>query len=119
MEAAEVPGDADAAFWEPAWLPPGFTLSNQQVQALPDSDALITSQIYSDGLASFTLFVEPLGQDRLVEDLRAQLGPTVAVSRRLMAADNPFLATVVGEIPPRTAERIADSLNQELLGVLQ
>ncbi len=86
---------------------------------MPDGDALITAQIYSDGLASFTLFVEPLGQDRLVEDLRAQLGPTVAVSRRLMAADKPFLATVVGEIPPRAAERIADSLNQELLGALQ
>lgn len=119
VSVAEVPGDADAVFWEPAWLPPGFTLSNQQVQTLPDSDALITAQIYSDGLASFTLFVEPLGSDRLVEDLRAQLGPTVAVSRRLMTADDLFLATVVGEIPPRTAERIADSLDQELTGAVQ
>lgn len=116
VKMAEMAADADASFWEPAWLPPGFTLSNQQVQALSDSNALFTSQIYSDGLASFTLFVEPLGQDRLVEDLRAQLGPTVAVSRRLMTEDNLFLATVVGEIPPRTAERIADSLYQDMVG---
>lgn len=119
VNEAELPDHADAAFWEPTWLPPGFALRNQRVQTLPDSDSLISSQIYSDGLASFTLFVEPLGKDRLVEDLRAQLGPTVAVSRRLMAADDPFLATVVGEIPPRTAERIADSLNQNLTGAVQ
>jgi len=100
-------------FWEPGWVPPGFVLGDQQVQALK-GDAHITSQIYSDGLASFTLFVEPLGKDSLAEDLRAQLGPTVAVSRRLMTENDLYLATVVGEIPPRTAERIAESLRQPL-----
>ncbi|MEJ6657159.1 MAG: MucB/RseB C-terminal domain-containing protein [Pseudomonas sp.] len=105
-----------ANFWEPAWLPPGFKLGHQQVQTLKDTESRITAQIYSDGLARFTLFVEPLGKDSLAEDLRAQLGPTVAVSRRLMAADNLYLATVVGEIPPITAERIVDSLSESIAG---
>lgn len=112
----EIPVDADMPFWEPAWLPPGFTLSHREVQTLRDSDALVTSQIYSDGLASFTLFVEPLGRDSLAEDLRAQLGPTVAVSRRLLTDDALFLATVVGEVPVRTAERIADALSEAVTG---
>lgn len=103
-------------FWEPAWLPPGFVLGHQQVQTLKDVESRITAQIYTDGLARFTLFVEPLGKDSLAEDLRAQLGPTVAVSRRLMAADNFYLATVVGEIPPVTAERIVESLNESIAG---
>lgn len=106
----------DAPVWQPDWLPPGFVMGSQLVRAGTDGETLITSQIYSDGLASFTLFVEELGRDSLAEDLRAQLGPTVAVSRRLMTTDNLFLATVVGEIPPRAAERIADSLDQAVAG---
>ena len=102
---------------EPAWLPPGFNLERRQVQSVRGDDAALASQIYSDGLASFTLFVEPLGGDSLAEDLRAQLGPTVAVSRRLLADDQHFLATVVGEIPPRAAERIADSLSRPGAGI--
>lgn len=114
----EAPEDVSAGateFWEPGWLPPGFVLGDRQVRSLK-GDAHVTSQIYSDGLASFTLFVEPLGKDSLAEDLRAQLGPTVAVSRRLMTEDDLYLATVVGEIPPRTAERIAESLSQPMAG---
>ncbi|HCP02657.1 MAG TPA: hypothetical protein DIT61_03950, partial [Pseudomonas sp.] len=61
------------------------------------------------GLARFTLFVEPLGDGALAEDLLAQLGPTVAVSRRLQVEGVGYLATIVGEIPPATAERIAAS----------
>ncbi|MCO5790375.1 RNA polymerase subunit sigma [Pseudomonas sp. G11-2] len=113
--AEDVPTD-DVNFWEPLWLPPGFTLGHRQVQTLKDSDTRIATQIYSDGLARFTLFIEPLGKDSLAEDLRAQLGPTVAVSRRLVAADDLYLATVVGEIPPITAERIAESLSQAVTG---
>lgn len=119
VELVEVPADADLSLWEPAWLPPGFILGSHEVQALRGSDVFVTSQIYTDGLASFTLFVEPLGRDSLAEDLRAQLGPTVAVSRRLMTRDNLFLATVVGEIPPRAAERIAESLSQAAAEALQ
>lgn len=114
-QGAELP-EQRANYWEPAWLPPGFSLGHQQVQAIQDSDLRITSQIYTDGLARFTLFVEPLGQDGLAEDLRAQLGPTVAVSRRLMTRDKLYLATVVGEIPPMAAERIAESLSEAIAG---
>ncbi|TKA92114.1 MucB/RseB C-terminal domain-containing protein [Halopseudomonas bauzanensis] len=116
LAAAEDVPTGDVNFWEPLWLPPGFTLGHRQVQTLKDSDTRIATQIYSDGLARFTLFIEPLGKDSLAEDLRAQLGPTVAVSRRLVAADDLYLATVVGEIPPITAERIAESLSQAVTG---
>ncbi|SDR79242.1 sigma E regulatory protein, MucB/RseB [Halopseudomonas litoralis] len=116
VDAVEDTSAELANYWEPAWLPPGFVLGHQQVQSLKDTDSRFTAQIYTDGLARFTLFVEPLGKDSLAEDLRAQLGPTVAVSRRLVAADNLYLATVVGEIPPITAERIVDSLSESIAG---
>ena len=116
---SDIPDEPESSFLQPAWLPPGFSLSYRDVQTMLDSEERITSQVYSDGLASFTLFIEPLGGDSPAEDLRAQLGPTVAVSRRMMAADNHFLATVVGEVPARTAERIADSLSQSAAEVGQ
>lgn len=119
MEVLTTPDSADTPFWEPDWLPPGYTLGSRQVQKQRDGEAFITAQTYSDGLGSFTLFVEQLGKESLAEDLRAQLGPTVAVSRRLMTADNLFLATVVGEIPPRAAERIVESLGQTMGGLSQ
>jgi sigma-E factor negative regulatory protein RseB len=43
--------------------------------------------------------------------MRTQLGPTVAVSRRLKTDDGDVMVTVVGEIPPGTAERVALSMH--------
>lgn len=107
---AELPADAgQAAGLEPGWLPPGFALDARRGAGGP-----VTAQTYTDGLASFTLFVDPLGQGSLAEDMRAQLGPTVVVSRHLMAGEQLLLVTVVGEIPPRAAERVVESLGNQV-----
>src|SRR5690606_34952895 len=95
--------------------PPGFTLGERQIQSSNGDGPYVSSQIYSDGLTSFTLFVEPFGRDKLAEALRALLGPADAGGRGLMADSNLYLATVVGEIPPRAAERIADSLSEAVV----
>src|SRR5690606_34107039 len=116
VSVVEPPAGVDVPFWEPQWIPPGFTLGERQIQSINGDGPYVSSQIYSDGLTSFTLFVEPLGRDKLAEDLRARLGPTVAVSRRLMADSDVYLATVVGEIPPRAAERGAESLSEAVVG---
>jgi sigma-E factor negative regulatory protein RseB len=75
----------------------------------PASDEPVACQVYGDGLARFSVFMEPL-RGASVEDVRTQLGPTVAVSRRLKTADGDVMVTVVGEIPPGTAERVALSM---------
>ena len=46
-------------------------------------------------------------------DTRAQLGPTVAVSRRLNTPKGKVMVTVVGEIPLGTAERVALSMRAQ------
>lgn len=102
--------------WVPGWLPPGFILGHRQVSPLEAGTGQLITQVYTDGLARLTLFVEPLGADTLSEDLRAQLGPTVAVSRKLVRAEGDYLATVVGEVPAAAAERIADSLAPDFDG---
>ena len=95
--------------WKAGWVPPGFELSqalqlHSQVSADP-----VASLLYGDGLARFTVFLEPL-HDEHAEDARRQLGPTSVVSRRMSTADGDMMVTVVGEIPLGTAERVAMSM---------
>ncbi|KKO09589.1 hypothetical protein LCGC14_0030820 [marine sediment metagenome] len=96
--------------WQPAWLPAGFAIKGQATGLVDETGALVASQVYSDGIARFTLFIEPLVDVQLAENIRAQLGPTVAVSRVVDMSDGAYLATLVGEIPPETAESIVGSL---------
>ena len=95
--------------WHSDWLPPGFSLSSVTQRRSPASDELVACQVYGDGLARFSVFMEPL-RGATVEDVRTQLGPTVAVSRRLQTHDGDVMVTVVGEIPLGTAERVALSM---------
>ncbi len=99
--------------WMPAWLPPGFTPVRRETRRVDGDEIPVVIQVFTDGLARVTVFIEPLAENRVADDLRAQLGPTVAISRRLVLSEGVYLATVVGEVPPLTAERIAASLSPE------
>jgi sigma-E factor negative regulatory protein RseB len=101
-----------ALAWRSDWLPPGFELTNSSVRKEPDSKSSVTSLMYDDGLARFSVFLEPLDGAN-ASDTRAQLGPTVAVSRRLTTPKGEIMVTVVGEIPIGTAERIALSMRPQ------
>lgn len=100
---------AAAEKWRSDWLPPGFTLSTVSQRRSPASEESVAWLVYDDGLARFSVFLEPL-HGAAVEDARSQLGPTVAVSRRLSTDDGDVMVTVVGEIPLGTAERVALSM---------
>nr|AAF18263.1 MucB [Azotobacter vinelandii] len=95
--------------WRSEWLPPGFTLRSMHTQPSPVSGENITYLMYGDGLARFSVFIEPL-HSALVEDARSQLGPTVVVSKRISTADGDMMVTVIGEVPLGTAERIVLSI---------
>ena len=90
-------------------MPPGFELLSSAVRRDPKTKSEVTSLMYDDGLTRFSVFLEPL-KGAAVADMRLQLGPTVAVSRHLTTPDGDIMATVVGEIPMGTAERIALSI---------
>jgi sigma-E factor negative regulatory protein RseB len=98
--------------WHLEWLPPGFQLTNSSARKDPHTKVTVDSLMYEDGLARFSVFLEPIS-DVSVTETRTQLGPTVAVSRRLNTVDGEMMVTVVGEIPIGTAERIALSVRGE------
>lgn len=98
--------------WRSDWLPPGFNLSAVTQRRSPVSADNVDCLIYDDGLTRFSVFLEPL-HGAAVADARNQLGPTVAVSRRLTTDDGDVMVTVVGEIPLGTAERVAMSMRAD------
>ncbi|MCL6700672.1 MucB/RseB C-terminal domain-containing protein [Pseudomonas sp. T1.Ur] len=99
--------------WHSDWLPPGFELTSSVARNDPDTRIQVNSLMYDDGLARFSVFLEPLN-GATATDTRTQLGPTAAVSRRLTTPQGEMMVTVVGEIPIGTAERIALSMRSDV-----
>jgi sigma-E factor negative regulatory protein RseB len=106
---AEVEQGSVTQAWHSDWLPSGFEQVSSTVHRDPRTKAEVTSLLYDDGLTRFSVFIEPL-QGAAVPDARVQLGPTAAVTRHLSTPQGDMMATVVGEIPMGTAERIALSM---------
>ncbi|TCD20513.1 RNA polymerase subunit sigma [Pseudomonas sp. IC_126] len=95
--------------WRSDWLPSGFQLLDSNVRSSPASGEPVAWLSYGDGLARFSVFLERL-EGAVVEDARSQMGPTVAVSKRISTTTGDVMVTVVGEIPLGTAERVALSM---------
>lgn len=91
--------------WKPGWIPSGMALVSQSRRTLPSVNKSIESQLYSDGLFSFAVNVVPADKSSVSQILRT--------GRRTVQTEvrNNSEITVVGELPPATAKRIADSID--------
>lgn len=103
--------EVPASVWKAGWVPPGFQLNRALQRTALDSSQSLVSLLYEDGLARFTVFIEPL-DGAGAEDARTQLGPTAVVSRRISTGSGDMMVTVVGEVPMGTAERVALSMQE-------
>lgn len=90
--------------WYPQWVPPGFVLS---VAPHRPSEGVMT---YSDGLAVMSVFVEATKPPLPATAGKAKQGATIAYTQLANFGGNPYLVTVVGEIPEITAQRVANSV---------
>ncbi|AMO47711.1 sigma E regulatory protein, MucB/RseB [Kosakonia oryzendophytica] len=97
-------GDKVDFNWGPSWLPEGFSEVASSRRQLPTVDVPVESRLYSDGLFSFSINVNRANQNSSDQVLRTGRR-TVSTTVR----DNAEI-TIVGELPPQTAKRIADSL---------
>jgi sigma-E factor negative regulatory protein RseB len=84
--------------WRVAWLPSGF-----RAVISPARDRVL----YTDGLATFSVFFERPGASKLGE-LETHMGGTVVITRRIKGSAQQI--TVVGEVPADTAKRVAESV---------
>lgn len=95
-----------------SWTPPGFVLQRSHYKPASDESGGVLSQVYSDGLAHFSVFYEPLA-DSNVEAGRRQIGPTSVVSKKVVHGDGYTMVTVIGELPMGSAERVALSVHAQ------
>ena len=101
----------EAMVWKIGWLPQGF----MRLNAGDDGVVLKPShiQVFSDGLASFSVFIESPGKGNMPEGKLA-VGATVAYVHRLKWKRHDYMVTVVGEVPFTTAMKVAETVVPEI-----
>ncbi|MGQ4877338.1 MucB/RseB C-terminal domain-containing protein [Billgrantia sp. LNSP4103-1] len=95
--------------WRPGWLPNGFL--DQPVDTHTEQHGQdVGHRLYSDGLSTLSLFVEPIeeGRERLIPGLH-RLGISLAVVRHVVAEGRPMQVVAMGELPPRVLAQVAES----------
>jgi len=92
--------------WAAPGVPPGFQKVAELRRLLPGRPNPVSQLIFSDGLASVSVFVEPNGSPPRTESITNQDGTTTFVS--IPKGDE--LVTVLGEVPLETAEQVGKSV---------
>lgn len=90
--------------WELGWQPQGF------VPAATPKSGKGKAVAFSDGVAAFSVFVEPEQKVRMPLGV-SRIGATTIYMRELETGGTRFLVTVVGEVPPKTARQVAESIH--------
>ena len=111
--AKESPENA-ALVWNDTKLPPGFKMAARSAQVMPGSSGPVSHLVFSDGLASVSVFVEstpkdPPNQQTFTEE-SAQIGSS-SVYSTVMGGRK---VTAVGEVPPETVRSIASSFSSQM-----
>lgn len=103
--------EASTSTWQARQLPPGFRMTAQSTQVLPGGKQPVTHLVYSDGLASVSVFVEEAvrtagtaGESTSAD--QARLGSSSAYSTVVQG----YRITAIGEVPPDTVRAIAQSM---------
>lgn len=109
VSAGNTDRPADAS-WDAAELPPGFRLISNSTQFVGGSQKPATHLVFSDGLASVSVFVEaPSATARGAEPsttTMTSLGSSSALSTEV----DGHKVTAIGEVPPDTVRAITRSL---------
>ncbi len=100
--AAEIP-------WRAATVPGGFKLSVATQSPIAGSDTPVEHLVYSDGLATVSVFIEDPATKAEVGEGFSTVGSTNAYSLTLRGRK----VTAMGEVPRQTVRTIASSLVAE------
>jgi sigma-E factor negative regulatory protein RseB len=95
--------------WLAANMPAGFQMTESKVTVLAGSDSPVEHLVYSDGVASVSVFVEPAGPDSDELSGDSTIGGANAYSTRIKGYD----VTAVGEVPSDTVRMIARSVRAQ------
>jgi sigma-E factor negative regulatory protein RseB len=93
--------------WRAAALPGGFKLSIATESRIAGSDTPVGHLVYSDGLATVSVFIEDPATEAEVGEGFSTMGSTNVYSLTLSSGQK---ATAIGEVPRQTVRNIASSL---------
>jgi sigma-E factor negative regulatory protein RseB len=99
----QVVSNVPPALWEAMRLPPGFRLSTRSSQAMPGSKEPVAHLVFTDGVASVSVFVEPRKPDTKPTEGPTRVGSASAFSTVV----DDHQVTAIGEVPPNTVQFIA------------
>jgi sigma-E factor negative regulatory protein RseB len=68
--------------------------------------------VFSDGLATVSLFIEPYDARRHTQEGRQSMGATHALAQRARGAGSAWWLTLVGEVPPATLRAFAQGVER-------
>jgi sigma-E factor negative regulatory protein RseB len=106
-----LPPNAPVYTWSALRLPPGFHMSVRAAQVMPGVTGLVEHLVYTDGVASVSVFVESHMHVGHTPAGGAQLGSTSTFAT--IVDGHPI--TAVGEVPPETVKFIANSMKAQPL----
>jgi sigma-E factor negative regulatory protein RseB len=97
----------DAENWSVERLPTGYRKIDQIKRMVPGKNVPLTHIVYSDGLASVSLFIEPL-----TKHMRPKTGSTSLGATNIYAnIVEGHQIMVVGEVPEATVAQIASNVS--------
>ena len=91
------------ALWDAMRLPPGFRMATRSAQSMPGSNGPVAHLVFTDGVASVSVFIEPRKADSPVQQGPASIGTSSAFSTVV----DGHQVTAVGEVPASTVQFIA------------
>lgn len=92
--------------WQVRWIPPGFMMQEDQARAMADGTEPVKHAVYSDGLASVSVFTEKATEATERIEGHSSMG---ALNSYSTWADG-YQVTVLGEVPATTVRQIAASV---------
>jgi sigma-E factor negative regulatory protein RseB len=100
------------SFWQVTWVPAGFVAKELNRYRMAVTKKVVESQLFSDGLFSFSVYISDKDNYSLKNQLIRQGRRTL---HSLVIGGNEI--SVIGDIPPETAKRIAKSVAFQKTGV--
>lgn len=105
-EQVVIPDSSTSADWDIKELPAGYRKVDQMMRMVQGKPYPVTHVIFSDGLASVSLFIEPVAKGVKSKLVLAASGNTSFYAN----VNNGHLITVVGEVPEATVVQIANAV---------
>lgn len=109
VQAEQARTTPQAEGWQLSAVVPGFEARNCYRRPLSGTASLVQC-IFSDGLATVSLFMQPLEAAQHPREGAASMGATQALTRRVADRSGHWWITAVGEVPSATLQAFVQGL---------